>query len=458
MAGFISDAQAKALSQEAEASIWSNDGQSANAVQGSKEQPFTIQPHPASHHAISTPVKLPVDVIQHLIEAVDVHGGDFRADAEDRRSLLAACSLVCRAWNDICRHVIFRKISFRERFFLISRLCFFRDKAHHLTKYVKETDISFENDFNLSVPRIHGWLSECFDKFENLTVLHLVNHEDSYCICYGRCTAESSICSPMLVFGSSIYITGCSKLRLPSQLARMQLPHHLGKPIAQKHQDDGEGSPSIGPAHLEELRNLEVYDYKDIFYGPGRSSSARISKHVLSTIGPFHRGLQRVGYPSSLYATHPRSRPSSPALTAHLLPRLRCRPSPLPRLRTVIASPPSFYKNFKVERIQISVELDFCAVKDWLYSASAGSVEVARLEDAFDPLLKEGVLFIEFSVRDILPEGEKERSCDVVYRTEVLRADTITFLFDIAHGPSTIYFTTWYFDSPFCAVRLGGLA
>ncbi|KDQ23291.1 hypothetical protein PLEOSDRAFT_1090794 [Pleurotus ostreatus PC15] len=47
MAGFISDAQAKALSQEAEASIWSNDGQSANAVQGSKEQQFTIQPHPA---------------------------------------------------------------------------------------------------------------------------------------------------------------------------------------------------------------------------------------------------------------------------------------------------------------------------------------------------------------------------------------------------------------------------
>lgn len=47
MAGFISDAQAKALSQEAEASIWNNDGQSANAVQGSKEQQFTIQPHPA---------------------------------------------------------------------------------------------------------------------------------------------------------------------------------------------------------------------------------------------------------------------------------------------------------------------------------------------------------------------------------------------------------------------------
>ncbi|KAF7419414.1 hypothetical protein PC9H_002004 [Pleurotus ostreatus] len=49
MAGFISDAQAKALSQEAEASIWSNDGQNANsnAVQGSKEQQFTIQPHPA---------------------------------------------------------------------------------------------------------------------------------------------------------------------------------------------------------------------------------------------------------------------------------------------------------------------------------------------------------------------------------------------------------------------------
>lgn len=58
MPGFISDAQAKALSQEAEASIWSNDGQSANAVQGSKEQQFTIQPHPAVCDPIITPNRL----------------------------------------------------------------------------------------------------------------------------------------------------------------------------------------------------------------------------------------------------------------------------------------------------------------------------------------------------------------------------------------------------------------
>ncbi|KAF9493715.1 hypothetical protein BDN71DRAFT_1496911 [Pleurotus eryngii] len=399
-----------------------------------------------SHHAISTPVKLPVDVIQHLIEAVDVHGGDFRADAEDRRSLLAACSLVCRAWNDICRHVIFRKISFRERFFLISRLCFFRDKAHHLTKYVKETDISFENDFNLSVPRIHGWLSECFDKFENLTVLHLVNHEDSYCICYGE--VYSGILHLLTnarlrefylhhwVFQTSdclLSLLGCS---CPTTLESLSLKNI--KMMVR-------GSPSIGPAHLEELRNLEVYDYKDIFYGPGQVivcpnlktcsvndwpfpswiATSRLSKLTLCNVTPsraipiFKRAIcpfelvinMSVDRGSREYSTWIANCLNSIPAPDHLRQlslHICFRASDADPLHFPDYAPLSrvlhrFYKNFKVERIQISVELDFCAVKDWLYSASAGSVEVARLEDAFDPLLKEGVLFIEFSVRGYSP-------------------------------------------------------
>ncbi|KAJ8508584.1 hypothetical protein ONZ45_g9148 [Pleurotus djamor] len=47
--GFISDAHAKALGQEAEASIWNNDNSTSSAQpqQDSGEQRFGILPHPA---------------------------------------------------------------------------------------------------------------------------------------------------------------------------------------------------------------------------------------------------------------------------------------------------------------------------------------------------------------------------------------------------------------------------
>ncbi|KAL4266297.1 F-box domain-containing protein [Pleurotus pulmonarius] len=399
-----------------------------------------------SDHTISTAVNLPIDIIHHLIESIDVYGGDFPADEKDRRSLLAACSLVCRAWNDISRHVMFRKISFKQKFFLISRLCFFRDKARHLTKYVKEADISFENDFNLNVPRIHGWLSECFDRFENLVVLHLVNYNHDYCICYGE--AYNGILHLLTIthlrefhLHHWVFQNPDSLLRLLGCTSSTTLESLSLKNI----QMLTRGSTTVAPPHLEALHNLEVYDYTDIFFGPGRVvvcpnlktcslndwpfppwiPTSKLSKLTLCDVTPscaipiFQRAICPFELAINMTVNHGQRDYSTwisnclknipaPDHLRQLSLHISFRISAAYPLHSLDYEPLSrvlhrFYQHCNMERVQINIELDLCATTDWSYSAFDRAGEVAKLGEAFEPLMKESVLYIDFSVRGYCP-------------------------------------------------------
>ncbi|KAF7440247.1 hypothetical protein PC9H_000591 [Pleurotus ostreatus] len=115
-------------------------------------------------------VMLPFELTHHIIA--------FLNDRSDRRNYqkvgfpaLKACSLVCRAWNDICRHCIFHTVTAdicisQER---DSPLSFLHFTAPHLYRYVTDLILFWDRD-------VYGapeWIPNTLPRFVNLRSLYL---------------------------------------------------------------------------------------------------------------------------------------------------------------------------------------------------------------------------------------------------------------------------------------------
>ncbi|KAL4251361.1 hypothetical protein AB1N83_014492 [Pleurotus pulmonarius] len=105
--------------------------------------------------------KVPVELI-HLILA-------FISDDNDRHETLAACSLVCRVWHNMCCCHIFQSVVISEH--LAPRLTFFCATAPHLSEYIRDLNISWSRT-NCFTPTWR-WGSRAI--FKNLRTLRLSN-------------------------------------------------------------------------------------------------------------------------------------------------------------------------------------------------------------------------------------------------------------------------------------------
>ncbi|KAJ8702751.1 hypothetical protein PTI98_001443 [Pleurotus ostreatus] len=106
--------------------------------------------------------KLPVELIHIIIT--------FVSSDHDRHKTLAACSLVCRGWDDICRVHIFDRIIIGNKN-LAPRLSFLCHTASHLSEHIRDLSISWDNRNCLA----SDWNSESFVPFKNLRTLCLAN-------------------------------------------------------------------------------------------------------------------------------------------------------------------------------------------------------------------------------------------------------------------------------------------
>ncbi|KAF9497749.1 hypothetical protein BDN71DRAFT_1504457 [Pleurotus eryngii] len=84
---------------------------------------------------------------------------------------LTACSLVCHAWNDICRPHIFRIVEINAGT-LTPRLSFLHFKAPHLCNYVLNFRLSLDD--RADCEPFPAWLPDCFSRFGNLCTLYLI--------------------------------------------------------------------------------------------------------------------------------------------------------------------------------------------------------------------------------------------------------------------------------------------
>ncbi|KAF7436936.1 hypothetical protein PC9H_003770 [Pleurotus ostreatus] len=115
-----------------------------------------------SHLEDTMVAKLPVELIHIIIT--------FVSSDHDRHKTLAACSLVCRGWDDICRVHIFDRIIIGNKN-LAPRLSFLCHTASHLSEHIRDLSISWDNRNCLA----SDWNSESFVPFKNLRTLCLAN-------------------------------------------------------------------------------------------------------------------------------------------------------------------------------------------------------------------------------------------------------------------------------------------
>lgn len=108
--------------------------------------------------AQGTEQKLPIELIHHIVSLVD------------GRSNLAACSLVCRDWSEVCRPYIFDNYTiFLKGDNIVSRLLFLHFTAPHLSEYIAHVDLAW----NTSAGFLPDWIPKCFRRFKNLRSLYL---------------------------------------------------------------------------------------------------------------------------------------------------------------------------------------------------------------------------------------------------------------------------------------------
>ncbi|KAF7419676.1 hypothetical protein PC9H_002268 [Pleurotus ostreatus] len=106
--------------------------------------------------------RIPVELVRHIIAQINDRNEHGTA------STLAACSLVCRAWTDICRQRLFRKLVISADAQVRPRLPFLHVTAPHLAEYVLELVF----DPNIFFP---DWISDILDRMHNLRVLTLID-------------------------------------------------------------------------------------------------------------------------------------------------------------------------------------------------------------------------------------------------------------------------------------------
>ncbi len=108
--------------------------------------------------AQGTEKKFPIELTHHIFSLVD------------GRSNLAACSLVCRDWSEICRHYIFDDYTiFLYGHNIVSRLLFIHFTAPHLSEYIAHVSLTW----NTSAGFLPDWIPKCFSRFRNLRSLYL---------------------------------------------------------------------------------------------------------------------------------------------------------------------------------------------------------------------------------------------------------------------------------------------
>lgn len=123
-----------------------------------------------------TSMRLPLELVVEIIPFLDdrlIEEWEFSHSpiARGRRSpSLFACSLVCHAWNDLCRSLIFRSIRIDcNEDIDHSELWVFHFKVPHLCKYIRELLLSFS--FETTPPP--EWIGACLGRFTNLRTLEL---------------------------------------------------------------------------------------------------------------------------------------------------------------------------------------------------------------------------------------------------------------------------------------------
>ncbi|KDQ27976.1 hypothetical protein PLEOSDRAFT_158153 [Pleurotus ostreatus PC15] len=129
------------------------------------------------------PIRLPLELILRIIPFLDDPPNVPKKEWEHipllanskirRRSgppSLSSCSLVCHAWNDICRAYIFRAIYIDcNEDTTFEAFAFLHSTAPHLCKYVRELRLRFCSD----VVWVPAWMDACLSRFTNLRELEL---------------------------------------------------------------------------------------------------------------------------------------------------------------------------------------------------------------------------------------------------------------------------------------------
>lgn len=120
---------------------------------------------------------LPVELIHYIVDLMDDRMDDYDpapfTDDDDRGSEypseIASFSLVCRAWNDVCRPHILRVIVINQRTDFDSRFAFLHFEASHLSHYILELHASWGRNA-LTAP---SWPPVCFNRLKKLPALYL---------------------------------------------------------------------------------------------------------------------------------------------------------------------------------------------------------------------------------------------------------------------------------------------
>lgn len=108
--------------------------------------------------------RLPIELIRHIVADID---------GDDMLPTLAARSLVCRSWSDICRSRIFQAITV-DSSDPASRLSFLYFTAPHLSVYI--LDLTIHRVERAIAPHpFPDWTPECFSRLKNLRSLELAD-------------------------------------------------------------------------------------------------------------------------------------------------------------------------------------------------------------------------------------------------------------------------------------------
>ncbi|KAF7419702.1 hypothetical protein PC9H_002294 [Pleurotus ostreatus] len=115
--------------------------------------------------------ELPIELIHHIVSCLEDSDNEEKfCYREHVPPDLNALSLVCRSWNEVCRHHIFRTIGVNyghDSF--TSRLSFLHFTAPHLYKYILRLDVCLDTGYD----SVAEWVPECFARFTNLRALRL---------------------------------------------------------------------------------------------------------------------------------------------------------------------------------------------------------------------------------------------------------------------------------------------
>lgn len=118
--------------------------------------------------------QLPPELILYIFDLLEDRSNLHCSNDEELiPSTASQFSLVCHAWNDICRPRIFRSVIIHDLEMLIHRLSFLHSSAPHLCKYIFDLRLLLNSMDLLVVEPVPPWIPDCFNRFKNLHTLYL---------------------------------------------------------------------------------------------------------------------------------------------------------------------------------------------------------------------------------------------------------------------------------------------